>query len=289
VKTSIELRTQRVVAEVVPPPTSIFEMFVPYQGWYLVVKAVLDWCAALVLLILLSPIMLVAAIAVKLTSRGPVFYRQLRSGLHGEGFYVWKFRTMVQDAEAGTGAVWSTAGDPRITPIGKILRDSHIDEFPQLFNVLCGSMSMVGPRPERPEIAEELETVIPAYRLRIAVRPGITGFAQIRLPADTDLDSVRRKLAYDLYYIQNMSPLMDSKIVVRTALNFIWSLLHITVRTARLPREEVIEKLIPHFFDESTARETFVPPHHLSNVDAAPARNGRGREPVHSQAALVAE
>ncbi len=288
-KTSIEMRTQKVVASPATQPASIFEMFVPYAGWYLSIKAIVDWIAALMLLILLSPIMLLAAVAVKVTSRGPVFYCQQRLGRGGQLFHVWKFRTMVKDAEAGTGPVWSTAGDPRITPVGKILRDSHIDEFPQLFNVLSGGMSLVGPRPERPEIAEELESVIPAYRLRVTVRPGITGFAQVRLPADSDIEGVRRKLAYDLYYIQHMGLLMDLKIVVRTALNFVWSLGNITVTTARLPREDVIEKLIPYLLDESAARETFVPPSHLPGANSVSTRNGRPRETAHPQPSLVME
>jgi lipopolysaccharide/colanic/teichoic acid biosynthesis glycosyltransferase len=164
---------------------------------------------------------------------------------------------MINNAEAGTGPVWSTSGDPRITPVGKLLRDTHVDEFPQLFNVLSGAMSLVGPRPERPEIAAELETRIPAYRLRLMVRPGITGFAQVRLPADSELDGVRRKLAYDLFYIQHAGLIMDLKILLRTAVNFIWSVGGVTVTTARLPRREVVEKLVPYLLDESSARETF--------------------------------
>jgi lipopolysaccharide/colanic/teichoic acid biosynthesis glycosyltransferase len=221
------------------------------------VKAVLDAFGALILLILLSPTMLVAGLAVKLTSSGPVFYRQPRQGRNGKVFKVWKFRTMIDNAEAGLGAVWSSAGDPRITPIGRFLRETHVDEFPQLFNVLAGSMSLVGPRPERPEIASELAYRIPGYALRLALRPGITGFAQVRLPPDTDLAGVRRKLAHDLYYIQHAGLLMDLKILLRTAINFVWSVGDVTVTTARLPKAEVVDKLMPYLLDDVAAKDTF--------------------------------
>lgn len=261
-KTSIEFRTQQILSDGLRKSAPRADVVVPYQGLYLAVKSAFDRAAAVVLLVLLSPIMLLAALAVKLTSSGPVFYCQRRTGLNGRPFFVWKFRTMVDNAEAGTGIVWSTSGDPRITPIGKILRDTHIDEFPQLFNVICGSMSLVGPRPERPEIVEELEDQIPAYSLRHAMRPGITGFAQVRLPPDSDLEGVRRKLAYDLYYIQHLGPLMDAKILVRTALNFVWSVGDVTVTSARLPRKDVVEKLLPYLLDGPSARDTFTTPIH---------------------------
>lgn len=258
-KTGIELRSQRVVASRTGMRDSITDVFNPYRGPYLMAKLLMDRVAAVFLLILLSPVMLVAALAVKVTSRGPVFYRQPRLGRGGHVFQVWKFRTMIDNAEAGTGPVWSTAGDPRITKIGKILRDTHIDEFPQLLNVLGGAMSLVGPRPERPEIASELQTKISAYQLRLMIRPGITGFAQVRLPPDSDLEGVRRKLAHDLYYIQHLSLLMDLKILLRTGWSFVWSVGDVTVKTARLPRKEVVEKLVPYLLDESAARETFAP------------------------------
>lgn len=267
-KTSIEFRTQQIVSGSFSQAVPVTDIVVPYEGLYLALKSAFDRVAAVVLLILLSPIMLLAAAAVKLTSPGPVFYCQRRSGQNGQSFCVWKFRTMVDNAEAGTGPVWSTSGDPRITPVGKILRDTHIDEFPQLFNVIGGSMSLVGPRPERPEIVEELEDQIPAYSLRLLMRPGITGFAQVRLPPDSDLEGVRRKLAYDLYYIQHLGPLMDAKILVRTALNFVWSVGDVTVTSARLPRNEVVERLLPYLLDEPTARDTFTAPIHGFPTDA---------------------
>uniref|UniRef100_A0A7C2JZJ1 Sugar transferase n=1 Tax=Schlesneria paludicola TaxID=360056 RepID=A0A7C2JZJ1_9PLAN len=255
--TGIEQRSKQVVSSQIIDAGTLDEVFAPYDGPYVHIKVLLDVAAAAALLLLLSPIMLVAAMAVKLTSRGPVFYRQPRLGREGQVFRVWKFRTMIDNAEAGTGPVWSTSGDPRITPIGKILRDTHIDEFPQLFNVLSGSMSLVGPRPERPQIAEELELEIPAYRHRLLVRPGITGFAQVRLPADSTLSGVRHKLAYDLYYIQHMGPLIDFKILLRTAINFVWSVSDVTITSVRLPRKDVVEKLLPFLMDEAGAHETF--------------------------------
>jgi lipopolysaccharide/colanic/teichoic acid biosynthesis glycosyltransferase len=279
-KTSIELRSQRVIAERRIAAATIEELVTPRRGLYPALKVALDVASAGVLLVLLSPIMLLAALAVKLTSRGPVFYRQERLGRDGRVFRVWKFRTMVDNAEAGTGPVWSTNGDPRITPVGKILRDTHIDEFPQLFNVLDGSMSLVGPRPERPQIAEELELEIPAYRLRLLVRPGITGFAQVRLPADSDVSGVRRKLAYDLFYIQHMGLPMDLKIVLRTAINFVWSVGDVTITNARLPKQDAVEKLLPYLMEEEEARETFAVPTHRFPTEVRRTTHDKSRAEV---------
>ena len=139
-----------------------------------------------------APFIFVAALLVKLTSRGPAFYSQVRLGLDGRPFYIRKLRTMYHNCERLSGPCWSTANDCRITPVGRFLRRSHIDELPQLWNVLCGEMSLVGPRPERPELIPTLARSIPGYRHRLEVRPGVTGLAQIQLPPDTDLDSVRR-------------------------------------------------------------------------------------------------
>jgi lipopolysaccharide/colanic/teichoic acid biosynthesis glycosyltransferase len=259
-KSGIESRSHQVVTKRSIDRRSIDEVFNPYGGPYLAVKLLCERVAAAMLLIILSPVMVMAAAAIKLTSSGPIFFRQERLGISGRVFRVWKFRTMINNAEAETGPVWSQAGDPRITPLGKLLRDTHIDEFPQLFNVIDGSMSLVGPRPERPEIAAEIEIDVPAYHLRLAVRPGITGFAQIRLPADSTIDGVRRKLAFDLYYIQNLGPLLDLKILLRTALNFAWSVGDVTVTSIRLPKTEAVERLLPFLHNEKTARESFVSP-----------------------------
>jgi sugar transferase (PEP-CTERM system associated) len=156
-------------------------------------------------LLLSLPLLPFIILAIKLTSSGPALYRQKRVGCEGVIFYCYKFRTMRADAEADTGATWASDDDPRITRIGKFLRMSRLDEIPQLWNVLKGDMSLVGPRPERPEFTEFLSREIPYYRLRHTVRPGITGWAQIRYKYANSLEDAREKLRYDLFYIKNMS------------------------------------------------------------------------------------
>lgn len=178
-------------------------------------KRVLDLCAAFILLVCTSPIMLLAALAVRLESPGPVIYSQRRVGLFGKTFTVFKFRSMRNDAEKN-GAVWAMKSDPRVTKVGKFIRKTRIDELPQLWNVLKGEMSLIGPRPERPEFVEELEKEIPFYSLRHAVKPGVTGWAQVCYPYGSSVDDSRRKLEYDLYYAKNMSLLLDIKIVLKT-------------------------------------------------------------------------
>lgn len=178
-------------------------------------KRILDLCAAFILLVCTSPIMLLAALAVRLESPGPVIYSQRRVGLFGKTFTVFKFRSMRNDAEKN-GAVWAMKSDPRVTKVGKFIRKTRIDELPQLWNVLKGEMSLIGPRPERPEFVEELEKEIPFYSLRHAVKPGVTGWAQVCYPYGSSVDDSRRKLEYDLYYAKNMSLLLDIKIVLKT-------------------------------------------------------------------------
>lgn len=179
-------------------------------------KSVPDRIAAAILLIPGLPIIGLLIIAVRLTSRGPGIYRQLRTGKNGRSFTMLKIRTMVADAEARTGAVWAQRNDPRVTWLGKILRKLHLDEFPQLFNVLRGEMAFVGPRPERPEFVKVLTDAVPGYENRLAVLPGITGLAQINLPPDSDLESVRRKLALDLAYIEEARVWLDLRMVFCT-------------------------------------------------------------------------
>jgi lipopolysaccharide/colanic/teichoic acid biosynthesis glycosyltransferase len=181
-------------------------------------KGVSDMLMTVVLAILSLPVMLAAMGLVRLTSPGPVLYRQARLGRNGRPFTIYKIRTMVHDCERQTGPRWSRPGDPRVTPVGRFLRSTHIDELPQLWNILRGEMSLVGPRPERPEIVAELERVIPRYRERLAVRPGLTGLAQVLLPPDTDLNSVHRKLACDLHYIERLAFGLEARIVLGTAL-----------------------------------------------------------------------
>lgn len=186
------------------------------HAWYQHGKAAMDFALAVLLTIPAVPVVLFAALLVKLTSRGPAFYTQTRVGRNGRLFQIVKLRTMLHNCESLTGPRWSLPGDPRVTPVGWFLRKSHIDELPQLINVLRGEMSLVGPRPERPEFIPDLERALPAYRQRLNVRPGVTGLAQVQLPPDTDIDSVRRKLAHDLYYVRHLSPWLDLRLLIAT-------------------------------------------------------------------------
>lgn len=187
----------------------------PLEGWNRVLKRAFDVLLSALALLVAAPVMVVVAIAVKLTSRGPVFYAQERMGMDGHLFKMLKFRTMRVDAEQH-GARFATADDPRRTPIGTFLRKLSIDELPQFFNVLKGDMSLVGPRPERPVFIEEFKKQIPRYHLRHMVKSGITGWAQINgLRGDT---SIKDRIDYDLYYIENWSLLFDLKILARTAM-----------------------------------------------------------------------
>jgi sugar transferase (PEP-CTERM system associated) len=167
-------------------------------------------------IIVTFPLMLLTALAVRLSSPGPVLYRQVRVGMDGVPFTVVKFRSMYADAEANTGAVWATKDDPRATPVGRVIRRIRLDELPQLFNVLKGDMSIVGPRPERPEFVKALSEQVPYYRQRHCVRPGITGWAQINYKYGDTLEDTITKLEYDLYYIKNMSLGLDAYVIFHT-------------------------------------------------------------------------
>jgi sugar transferase (PEP-CTERM system associated) len=182
----------------------------------LVSKRLLDIALSLVGLLLSLPICLLTALLIKLTSKGPVFFRQERVGQDGVPFELIKFRTMRPDAESGTGPVWAQKNDDRVTPIGRILRLSRIDEIPQFLNILRGAMSFVGPRPERPHFVAQLQHEIPFYVLRHTVKPGLTGWAQVRHPYGASVEDAREKLRYDLYYIKNLNLLFDLNIVLRT-------------------------------------------------------------------------
>lgn len=219
--------------------------------WYPPVKVVADSILALVLLALTMPFTLLGAILVKISSPGPAFYLQTRLGKDGRLYRIIKLRTMVQDAEAKSGPVWSQSGDPRVTRIGRILRKTHIDEFPQLFNVLMGQMSLVGPRPERPEIAASLDWEVERYSDRTIVRPGITGLAQLRLPPDSDIEGVRKKVACDLYYVKNMSPWLDFRLVVFTAWLFAKVFLDAAWKRIYIPTPETIEANVNELFSDN--------------------------------------
>jgi len=181
-------------------------------------KRVFDVIASVCGLILASPLMLVSALLVKLESpRDPILYHQERVGLNGEPFTIHKFRTMRTDAEARTGPVWSKGdGDPRITPVGRFMRKTRLDEIPQLWNVLCGDMSLIGPRPERPSFVEQLTQQIPFYGQRHVVKPGVTGWAQVRYTYGASVEDALEKMQYDLYYVKHMSLRFDIMIALET-------------------------------------------------------------------------
>lgn len=183
---------------------------------FILVKEVVDRLVAIAGLVLFLPVLAIIGLIIKFGSRGPVFYMQERVGKDGKTFGIIKLRTMVSDAEAATGPVWASANDPRITPFGRFLRKSHLDEVPQLINVIKGEMSIVGPRPERPLFVENFKSQIPSYAERLRVKPGITGLAQVCHKYDETVKDVRRKVAYDLLYIQRMCLMVDVAIVFLT-------------------------------------------------------------------------
>ncbi len=225
------------------------------RTFYGVFKVSVDFVCALVLLVPSIPLILLALLAVKLTSRGPAFYTQNRLGRGGRLFKILKIRTMTHNCETKSGARWATARDPRVTPVGRFLRRTHIDELPQLWNVLRAEMSLVGPRPERPEFVPQLAQAIPGYRERLLVRPGLTGLAQVQLPPDTDLQSVRRKLAYDLYYIDNLSFLLDVRILFNTACKVVGIPFALSGRLFFLPRGQRVE----HAYEAAVVNNGVVP------------------------------
>ena len=185
------------------------------------IKRILDIIVSFTGLIIMSPILIVISVIIKLTSKGPIIFKQERIGLNYKSFIVHKFRTMHEDSEKNTGPVWAKKDDPRITTVGNFLRKTRLDEFPQLFDVLIGNMSIVGPRPERDFFINQLKEKFPFYSRRLNVRPGITGWAQIMGTYDTDLDNVEHKLKLDFYYIENISVWLDIKIMIIT----IWVIL----------------------------------------------------------------
>jgi exopolysaccharide biosynthesis polyprenyl glycosylphosphotransferase len=181
------------------------------------VKRVIDIIAALIGLILTGPIMLLLAALIKLTSPGPAFYSQQRVGFQGRVFTVHKLRSMRQDAERDTGPVWaSRQGDSRTTPLGRWMRRTRLDELPQFWNILCGQMSLVGPRPERPAFVTSLMEQIPFYGQRHVVKPGLTGWAQVRYTYGASIEDATEKLQYDLYYIKHLSLTLDLFIIFET-------------------------------------------------------------------------
>jgi len=193
----------------------------PFQLWWrLVIKRVVDVTGALVGLVVTAPLLGLIGLAIKLESKGGVLYAQERVGRFGEPFPMYKFRTMIVDAEAATGPVWASADDEdlRVTRVGGFLRRTHLDELPQLLNVLMGEMSLVGPRPERPCFVEELDRALHSYDKRLFVKPGITGLAQVHYRYDQSVNDVRRKLRFDLLYVRRMCLMLDLRILAWTAI-----------------------------------------------------------------------
>src|SRR5260370_3608792 len=218
-------------------------------AWYRPCKAALDFGLALVLLLVLGPVIMLTALLVRFTSRGPAFYTQTRVGRDGRLFTIFKIRTMIHNCESLTGPRWSIPGDPRITPIGQFLRRTHLDELPQLLNVLRGDMSLIGPRPERPEFTAKLERALPAYPERLRVRPGATGLSQVHLPGDTNPASVRIKLAHDLFYIQQLSPGVEARILFCTVLRVLGVSYESIRRLSGIPSAKIVERAVQLVMD----------------------------------------
>lgn len=186
--------------------------------WEKKLKRISDVLISLIILIITFPLNILISIFIKLDSPGPVLFKQDRIGMNNKIFRIYKFRSMFLDAEKHTGPVWSRKDDPRVTRVGRFLRKLRLDEIPQFYNVLKGEMSLVGPRPERPYFVDMLAQQLPYYRRRLKVRPGITGWAQVKHKYDESIEDVKVKLRYDLFYIENMSFRMDIKILARTIL-----------------------------------------------------------------------
>ncbi len=193
-------------------------IFHPLSNWDRFLKRIMDIIATLACLCVLWPILLIISLLIKIDGSGPILYTQKRLGVRGKEFTLYKFRSMISDAEKHTGPVWAMKNDKRITRIGRIMRPLRLDELPQLFNVLKGDMSFVGPRPERPAFVEHLKKTIPLYSLRLTVHPGITGLAQVKHVYDKSVEDVKRKLRYDLQYVNNISIRLDLKIFLKTIL-----------------------------------------------------------------------
>lgn len=214
-------RYQKLVSGEIPFEDRLIEAFtrtyvVVLTSWRAFIKRTFDILFSLSCLIVGLPVMAAIAAAIKLSSPGPVLYSQTRVGQKGKQFQILKFRSMRQDAESQSGPVWAKENDPRITKVGEFLRKTHLDELPQLFNVLKGEMSIVGPRPERPHFVKELRKQIPHYDKRHYAKPGITGLAQIKRRYDDSIEDVKKKVRYDVLYIKKMCPFLDVKLVFLT-------------------------------------------------------------------------
>jgi sugar transferase (PEP-CTERM system associated) len=223
ISTFLERETGRVDLDSVNPSWLIFsDGFSSGRRISGVAKRLFDICASILLLALSAPIIAITAILVKLESKGPAFFHQTRVGRYGEPFDMYKLRSMRVDAEIAGQAVWAQKNDPRVTRVGRFIRKVRIDELPQVWMVLTGAMSFVGPRPERPQFVKDLETQLPFYAERHMVKPGITGWAQINYPYGASLEDARHKLEYDLYYAKNYTPFLDTLILLQTVRVLLW-------------------------------------------------------------------
>jgi sugar transferase (PEP-CTERM system associated) len=214
-ETTYERLTGKIMLEELKPSWLIFSDGFRARKLTRAAKRVVDVVLSIVGMVLAAPLMALTALAVRLDTPGPVVYAQERVGEHGRTFMVYKFRSMRTDAEVGT-PIWARDQDERVTRVGRIIRLTRLDEIPQLWNVLRGDMSFVGPRPERPFFIEQLAEAIPFYRQRHAVKPGVTGWAQVKYRYGASIDDAREKLRYDLYYIKHMSIIFDLTIVFDT-------------------------------------------------------------------------
>lgn len=206
----------KLMLESITPSWLIFSQGFLRTSFFSFSKRTIDVILSVTGLLLTLPFFPLIALSIKLDSKGPIFFKQQRVGNREKHFMLYKFRSMRQDAEQGSGAVWAEKNDPRVTRLGKFLRNTRIDEIPQLINVLRGDMSFVGPRPERPEFVEKLKQIIPYYSKRHFIHPGLTGWAQVRYPYGASVEDAVEKLRYDLYYIKNISPFLDTLIFLET-------------------------------------------------------------------------
>jgi len=211
-----EQLTGKLLLESITPSWFIFSEGFKFSTRRRLAKRAMDLICCVLGMLVTLPFLPFAALAIKLDSRGPVFFRQKRVGEGESIFTLYKFRTMKDDAESETGAMWAAENDLRITRVGKLFRKCRIDELPQFFNVLRGDMSLIGPRPERLEFVEKLKEIIPYYSERHVVKPGVTGWAQVRYPYGASAEDAIEKLRYDLYYIKNLSTVFDLAILLQT-------------------------------------------------------------------------
>jgi len=212
-----ETLSGKIVASQTPPSWIIFSEGFNRHKITVILKRIIDVLLSLIGIIIFSPLIIIISIAIKADSKGPVFFKQCRVGYMGKNFELVKFRTMVDKAEEGTGAVWAQSNDERITRVGRVLRKIRFDEIPQFLNILKGQMSFIGPRPERPEFVEQLQNRLPYYKERHFVKPGLSGWAQINYGYGASEDDALRKLEYDLFYIKHLSILLDLYIIAKTA------------------------------------------------------------------------